>query len=184
MGLSDRNYDRDGPPRRKRGRKPAAPEEPALDRSTKQLLIVVLILALVLALAYLLHYHMQIRAVNNMLERLGVVQTEAAEQLVKPALDGLRSQQERLQQQHRRQEAARQREEAIRQREAAHARREREFERAFIAQYEVPDGCDSWDSQAQMVECTNQRIRARREFRAEFFRHTAPAQILLQDTPR
>ena len=184
MGLSDRDYDRDGPPRRKRGRKPAAPEEPALDRSTKQLLLVVLILALVLALAYLLHYHMQIRAVNNMLERLGVVQTEAAEQLVKPALDGLRSQQERLQQQHRRQEAARQREEAIRQREAAHARREREFERAFIAQYEVPDGCDNWDSQAQMVECTNHRIRARREFRADYFREPLPAQILLQDTPR
>ncbi|WP_029681086.1 hypothetical protein [Thioalkalivibrio sp. AKL19] len=153
-----------------------------MDRSTKQLLMIVLILALVLALAYLLHYHMQIRAVNNMLERLGVVQNEAAEQLVKPAIDGLRSQQERLQQQHRHQEAARQREEAIRQREAAEARTERAFERAFIAQYEVPAGCDSWDSEAQMVECTNHRIRARREFRGEFFREPAPNQLLLEGT--
>ena len=144
-----------------------------MDRSTKQLLMVVLILALVLALAYLLHYHMQIRAVNQMLERLGVVQNEAAEQLVKPAIDGLRSQQERLQQQHRREEAARQR-------EAAEARRERAFERAFIAQYEVPAGCDSWDSEAQMVECTNHRIRARREFRGEYFREPAPNQLLLE----
>lgn len=146
-----------------------------MDRSTKQLLMVVLILALVFALAYLLHYHMQIRAVNNMLERLGVIQSEAAEQLVKPAIEGLRGQQERLQQQQ-------QREEAIRQREAAEARRERAFERAFIAQYEVPDGCDSWDSEAQMVECTNHRIRARREFRGEFFREPAPNQLLLEGT--
>ncbi|WP_018649536.1 MULTISPECIES: hypothetical protein [unclassified Thioalkalivibrio] len=148
-----------------------------MDRSTKQLLMVVLILALVLALAYLLHYHMQIRAVNNLLERLGVIQSEATEQLVKPALEGLRSQQERLEQQQRR-------EEAIRQREAAEARRERAFERAFIAQYEVPEGCDSWDSEAQMVKCTNHRIRARREFRAEFFREPAPNQLLLEGTRR
>ncbi|WP_051075147.1 MULTISPECIES: hypothetical protein [Thioalkalivibrio] len=136
-----------------------------------------LILAFVLALAYLVHYHMQIRAVNNMLERLGLIQAETAERLVTPAVDALHERQERLQIQ-------RQREQAARQREAQQARRERAFERAFVEQYEVPEGCDSWDSQAQMVECTNHRIRARQEFRAEFFGESTPNQILLESGPR
>lgn len=177
MGLSDRDYDRDEFPRRKRTRRGRAKPEELLDRSSKQLLLVGLILAFILALAYLVHYHMQIRAVNNMLERLGLIQVETAERLVTPAVDALHERQDRLLIQ-------REREEAARQREAKQARRERAFERAFVAQYEVPEGCESWDSQAQMVECTNHRIRARQEFRADFFGKSAPNQLLLEGEAR
>lgn len=44
------------------------------------------------------------------------------------------------------------------------ARREQEKEQAFFDWYKAPAGCEHWDSDAEMVRCTNHGIRARREF--------------------
>lgn len=35
---------------------------------------------------------------------------------------------------------------------------------AFEAQYQAPEGCDNWKDNAHMVECSNHKIRSRREF--------------------
>lgn len=44
------------------------------------------------------------------------------------------------------------------------SRREQEKEQAFFDWYKAPAGCEHWDSDAEMVRCTNHSIRARREF--------------------
>ncbi len=39
--------------------------------------------------------------------------------------------------------------------------REQAFERAFVESYVAPKGCDNWRSDPDMVECVNQRMRAK-----------------------
>ena len=43
-------------------------------------------------------------------------------------------------------------------------RLQQELDRSFEAQYSAPAGCDRWQSQQNIVECANHRIRARQEF--------------------
>ncbi len=44
------------------------------------------------------------------------------------------------------------------------ARIEHEKDLAFFSWYKAPEGCDQWESDREMVECTNNSMRARRDF--------------------
>ncbi|MFV0275819.1 MAG: hypothetical protein ACK5HY_01355 [Parahaliea sp.] len=66
------------------------------------------------------------------------------------------------------QRQARQEDQAKQQRLAALKQQQREFEqqrqRAFYAQYVAPQGCDAPQTERHLIECTNDKMRAKRSF--------------------
>lgn len=68
-------------------------------------------------------------------------------------------------------EAERARQAAEQRQRLAEARqaKERAFERAFNEHYVAPEGCDNWKSDRHMVECVNHGMRAKAQFRGEYF---------------
>lgn len=50
------------------------------------------------------------------------------------------------------------------QRQQEQARMETQKEQAFFEWYKAPKGCEHWDSDTEMVRCTNDSMRARKEF--------------------
>ncbi len=57
----------------------------------------------------------------------------------------------------------------LREASAARARRQAEFEAAFLKHYQAPKGCDNWQSDAHMVSCVNDRMRAKKAFQEQHF---------------
>lgn len=100
--------------------------------------------------------------VTHQLEKMG---EEVMRRSHEAREESIRRQQELAAQQRRHREAERVGSERLARAKAASKQNELELERAFVASYEAPEGCDHWESDAHMVECVNHRMRAKAAFK-------------------
>ncbi len=94
--------------------------------------------------------------------------TETMNQFTKDLNDQNKARQREIQASAELQRQARLADQAKQRRQAALKQQQREFEQqrrqAFYAQYVAPQGCDAPQTERHLIECTNDKMRAKRAF--------------------